>query len=136
MKKLELVPVGDWVIIEKIDIQDIQTKKLKRSNIVVVGGAAPKNIVDIEKQRAEALMTYSDAEKKFLEKWEEHPNQAVIVAVGEGKRTDKGLVPVEVKVGDKIMYRGNTGEPLIVDSKLYWVIKEYDIFAVTGKVDL
>jgi len=35
----------------------------------------------------------------------EKPQQALVIAVGPGKRDDKGnLIPVDIKVGEKILY--------------------------------
>ena len=43
----------------------------------------------------------------------EHTNQGIVLAVGEGAILEDGtLVPVGVKVGDKVMYTAFSGSPI------------------------
>jgi len=132
-------PISDWIIIERLTILSVSDKKAKKSNIIMPEGIhSPKNVMELEKQRAEQFAKYENAESALLGEWDEHPNQGIVIAVGKGRHLDQELmVPiVDVKKGDHIYYRGKTGEPVIVKGKLYWAIKEYDIFAVVKKGSL
>lgn len=123
-------PVSDWVIIERLNIESVAQKKAKKSGIVMPDSSiSPKNILDLEKRKAEELATYEGAEKQLLGMWDENPNQAIVMAVGEGRDIGDGvLIKPVVKVGDHVFYRGKSGEPVIVNKKLYWMVKDYDIF--------
>lgn len=60
----------------------------------------------------------------------EKPQQGKIVAVGEGKRDGKEIIPMTVKVGDKVLYGKYSGTEVKEDSKDYLIVSESDILAV------
>jgi chaperonin GroES len=61
----------------------------------------------------------------------EKPDQGEILAVGPGKRDDKGAaVALDVKVGDKILFGKYAGQTVKVDGKEVLVMREEDIMAV------
>lgn len=62
----------------------------------------------------------------------EKPNFATVVAVGEGKLLDNGeRLPLEVNVGDKVVFEKYAGTELKVDNKEYLVVKDTDIIAIS-----
>jgi len=125
-----VIPMSDWVIIERIPVVDNQTKMAKKSNLLVVGASSAKNVMELEKERQKDTMTYEDAEKKFIETWSEHPYQGIVMAIGNGRHlSEDSKIPLEIKPSDHVMYRARTGEPVVVDGKMFWMIKEHDIYA-------
>jgi len=61
----------------------------------------------------------------------EKPQEGKVVAVGKGKVSDEGkVIPLEVKVGDKILYGKYSGAEVTLDEKEYLIIKEEDVLAV------
>ena len=61
----------------------------------------------------------------------EKPIQGKVVAVGKGKILENGTVrPLDVKVGDKILFGKYSGTEVKLDGTEYLVVKEDDIFAV------
>ncbi|MCF0167051.1 MAG: co-chaperone GroES [Bacteroidales bacterium] len=58
----------------------------------------------------------------------EKPQQGVIVAVGSGK-TDE---PMELKVGDTVLYGKYAGTEITVDGKDYLIMRQSDVMAVLG----
>lgn len=61
----------------------------------------------------------------------EKPGQGTVVAVGEGRRNDKGdLMPLRVKVGDTIMFSKYGFDEVTLDDKDYYVVSEPSILAV------
>jgi chaperonin GroES len=61
----------------------------------------------------------------------EKPVVGEVVAVGPGKVTDEGKkVPLEVKVGDKVLYGKYSGTEVTVDGEEYLIMREADIFAI------
>ena len=64
----------------------------------------------------------------------EKPDQGEIVAVGEGKKNDKGeRMPMDVKVGDIVVFGKYSGQTVKVDGEELLVMKEEDLFAVVKK---
>jgi chaperonin GroES len=58
----------------------------------------------------------------------EKPNQGEIIAVGPGRRDDDGkIVPMDVAVGDRVLYAKYTGQEIKVENEEYIVLKETDI---------
>jgi chaperonin GroES len=59
------------------------------------------------------------------------PQEAQVVAVGEGRRQDDGsLRPVSVNVGDKVLFGKYTGDEVKLDGVEHIVLREEDILAV------
>jgi chaperonin GroES len=64
----------------------------------------------------------------------EKPDQGEVLAVGPGKRNDKGdLSPVGVKVGDRVLFGKYSGQTVKVGGDELLVMKEEDLFAVVEK---
>src|SRR3984885_2804127 len=63
----------------------------------------------------------------------EKPMQGKIIAVGKGKILEDGSVrPVDVKVGDKILFGKYSGNEVKVDGEDLVVMREEDVMAVIG----
>ncbi|HQR83053.1 MAG: co-chaperone GroES [Thiotrichales bacterium 32-46-8] len=63
----------------------------------------------------------------------EKPAKGEILAVGEGKRADNGnIVPMSVKVGDKVLFGKYAGQEVKVDGADVLVMREDDIIAILG----
>ena len=61
----------------------------------------------------------------------EKPETGVVVAVGPGKKTDNGsVVPVGVKVGDKVMFSKYGFDEVKVAGVEYYLISEANILAI------
>ncbi len=61
----------------------------------------------------------------------EKPQQAKVIAVGPGKRDDKGeLIPAEVKVGDIVLTSKYGGTEIKLDDKEYKILNASDILAI------
>jgi chaperonin GroES len=61
----------------------------------------------------------------------EKPSQGEVVAAGKGKITDSGDVrPMDVKVGDKILFGKYAGTEIKVEGEELLVMREDDIVAV------
>jgi len=64
----------------------------------------------------------------------EKPQEGEVIAVGSGKLLDNGhRVPLEVKVGDRVLYAKYGGTEFKLDGEEYMVMKESDILAVLVK---
>lgn len=65
-------------------------------------------------------------------KEKEKPQQAKVIAVGPGKVSDDGKkIPMEVKVGDQVVYSKYSGtEVKIDDDTTYVIVRQSDILAI------
>ena len=63
----------------------------------------------------------------------EKPQQGEVIAVGPGKFDDKGnRVPMDVEVGDKVLYGKYRGTEVTLDNEQYLILREADVLAITG----
>jgi len=62
----------------------------------------------------------------------EKPQQGEIIAVGPGRYEKDKRVPMEVKVGDKVLYGKYSGTEVTVDGEQYLILRESDVLAVIG----
>ena len=62
----------------------------------------------------------------------EKPQEGKVVAVGKGKASDEGkVIPLEVKVGDRVLYGKYSGtEVSTKEGEEYLIMREEDIFAI------
>ena len=60
----------------------------------------------------------------------EKPQQGEIVATGPGKYEDGKLVPITVKVGDKVLYGKYSGTEVTIDDEALLILRESDVLAV------
>jgi chaperonin GroES len=61
----------------------------------------------------------------------EKPQRGEIVAVGNGKKTEEGKVlPLDVKVGDVVLFGKYAGTEVKVDGEEYLMMREDDLLAV------
>lgn len=60
----------------------------------------------------------------------EKPQQGEVIAVGPGRVDDKGArVPMDVEVGDRVLYAKYSGNDIKLDQTEYLVLAEKDILA-------
>lgn len=63
----------------------------------------------------------------------EKPEQGKVVAVGPGRKGEDGkLIPVSVKVGDKVMFSKYGYDEIKVDGTEYYLVREENILAILG----
>jgi chaperonin GroES len=79
--------------------------------------------VDSEEKTAGGIIIPDTAKEK--------PSEGVIEAVGPGARDESGkLVPIDVKVGDRILFGKWSGTEVKLDGKDLLIMKESDIMGV------
>jgi chaperonin GroES len=58
----------------------------------------------------------------------EKPEMGIVVAIGPGKRGDDNeIIPVSVKVGDKVMFSKYGYDEVTIDEEEYYVVSENNI---------
>ncbi len=61
----------------------------------------------------------------------EKPQEGEVVAVGRGKRLENGtLVPLDVKVGDRILFGKYSGNEIKVDGVEYLIMREDEVLGI------
>lgn len=64
---------------------------------------------------------------------QEKPMQGKVVAVGKGRRLEDGrLQPLDVKVGDTVIYGKWSGTEVKIGGEDHVILKEEDLFGVVG----
>jgi len=62
---------------------------------------------------------------------QEKPQQAIVVAVGPGKRNDQGeLVALELKEGDRVLFAKYSGSEIKLDGDDHLFLREDDVIGV------
>ncbi len=61
----------------------------------------------------------------------EKPQEGEVVAVGQGKRLENGkLVPLDVKVGDRILFGKYSGSEIKLDGDEYLIMREDEVLGI------
>ena len=60
----------------------------------------------------------------------EKPQEGTVVAVGPGRFEDGARVPIDVAVGDKVIYSKYGGTEVKVEGEEYLILRADDIYAV------
>ena len=61
----------------------------------------------------------------------EKPQQGTVVAVGPGRQNDDGdRIPMEVSVGDRVLYGKYAGTEVTIEGSQYLIVKEGDVLAI------
>ncbi len=62
----------------------------------------------------------------------EKPQQGEVIAVGPGRFEKTERVPMEVKVGDKVLYGKYSGTEVTIDGEQYLILRESDVLAIVN----
>ena len=64
----------------------------------------------------------------------EKPQQGEVVAAGPGKFDEKGgqRIPMDVKVGDKVLYGKYSGTEVTIEGESLLILRESDVLAIVG----
>jgi len=61
----------------------------------------------------------------------EKPQQGEVIAVGPGGRDEAGkLIPIDVQVGDRVLFTKWSGTEVKIDGDEYLIMKESDVMGV------
>ncbi len=84
-----------------------------------------KRLEDMEEKSAGGIIIPDTAKEK--------PQKGKIIAVGPGRVSDEGKkLPMEVKVGDEILFGKYSGTEIKIDGEEYLIMHESDILAIVG----
>ncbi|MFA6339017.1 MAG: co-chaperone GroES [Candidatus Paceibacterota bacterium] len=95
-----IVPLGDKVLVKPLSEEDMHKKTA--SGIII-----PDTIS------------------------KEKPEQGKVIAVGEGKYDDNGkLIPMQVKVGDRVLFSKYGFDEIKIDDEEYFILSESSVLAI------
>ena len=81
-------------------------------------------VLDSEEKTAGGIIIPDTAKEK--------PQEGKVVAVGSGTRTEDGkIIPMDVKIGDIVIFRIWSGTEVKIDGKEYSIMKESDIMGIS-----
>jgi chaperonin GroES len=64
---------------------------------------------------------------------QEKPSEGEVIAVGEGNRDDDGdRIPLDVKVGDRVLFGKWSGTEVKINGEDLLIMKESDIMGIVG----
>lgn len=98
-----------------------ECKKLIKSINIMIKPLADRVLVEpkeAETKTASGLYIPDTAKEK--------PQEGKVIAVGPGKKDE----PMEVKVGDEVLYGKYAGTEVTVEGKKYLIVKQSDILAI------
>jgi chaperonin GroES len=79
--------------------------------------------IEAESKTASGIIIPDNAKEK--------PSEGEIVAVGPGGRDEAGkLIPIDVKVGDRVLFGKWSGTEVKLDGVEYLIMKESDVMGV------
>ena len=88
------------------------------------------------------MVTRIDAEEKTTggiiipDTAKEKPQEGRVVAIGPGGRDENGkLIPIDVKIGDRVLFGKWSGTEVKIDSIEYLIMKESDIMGVLAEAE-
>src|SRR4051812_22831820 len=82
--------------------------------------------IDAESQTAGGIIIPDTAQEK--------PQEGKVIAVGPGARDESGkLIPIDVKVGNRILFGKWSGTEVKLDGVEYLIMKESDIMGVVAE---
>lgn len=92
-------------------------------NIKPLGERVVLKVMESEEKTKSGIVLPDTAKEK--------PQMGKVLAVGTGRILDNGeKVPLEVKVGDKVLFAKYAGTEVKLDGEEYMVLKENDILAI------
>lgn len=92
-------------------------------NLKPLGDRVVLKVLEAEERTASGIVLPDTAKEK--------PQQGEILAVGPGRHNEEGrLIPMEVKVGDRVLFAKYAGTEVKYQSDEFLVLKESDILAI------
>lgn len=95
----------------------------KTSSLIPLGDRVVVEREESEQRTSGGILLPDSAKDK--------PARGVVVSVGEGRLTDKGVRhPLQVKPGDRVVFTSYAGEPFKVGEDELLLMREDDILAI------
>lgn len=99
-------------------------EEIERMNIKPLGDRVVIKRLEAEEKTKSGIVLPGQAK--------EQPQMAEIVAVGPGATEDGKTIPMEVKVGDVVIFSKYAGTEIKYDGEEYTILSQRDILAIVG----
>ncbi|MDO5043695.1 MAG: co-chaperone GroES [Coriobacteriia bacterium] len=110
---------------------DVTTHNINEVKERTIVGMKLRPLGDRIVVKAEEAETKTQSGLYLTTNSQEKPQRGEVIAVGEGKFDNEGKrIPVDVKVGDKVIYGKYGGTEIKVDEEEYLILRADDIYAV------
>jgi chaperonin GroES len=107
---------------QSLILQQIMTTAVA-TNIRPLGDRIVVRAVEEEEQVRGGIIIPDSAKEK--------PQEAEVVAVGNGRRNDDGkVIPLEVKVGDRVIISKYGGTEVKIDGESFTILRESDVLGI------
>lgn len=87
-----------------------------------IGDKLLVEIIEEDEQKVGSIIVPDTAKEK--------PQVAKVIAAGEGKKDGKELIPMTVKVGDKVLFGKYSGTEIKYQGTEYLLLSESDVLAI------
>jgi len=122
--KVTLGPKGRNVVLERSFGAPTVTKD---------GVSVAKEIELKDKLQNMGAQMVKEVASKTSDNAAEKPDQGEVLAVGPGKRNDKGdFVALNIKVGDRVLFGKYSGSTVKIEGTEYLVMREDDIMGIVA----
>lgn len=91
-------------------------------NIKPLGDRVIIRVIESEETTKSGIVLPGSAKEK--------PMQGEVLAVGSGEMVDGKKIPLELKVGDRVIYSKYAGTEVKMDGNEYLIVRQSDILAV------
>lgn len=91
-------------------------------NIKPLGDRVVIRVIESEETTKSGIVLPGTAKEK--------PMQGEILAVGSGEMVDGKKVPLELKVGDRVIYSKYAGTEVKMDGEEFLIVRQSDVLAV------
>jgi len=99
---------------------------VKKTKVVPIGDRVllkPLSLKDVESKTDSGIIIPDTVDR-------EKPEQGTVIAVGQGHYEDGKLIPIQVKVGDRVVFSKYGFDEVKVGDEEYYILKEDNILAV------
>jgi chaperonin GroES len=93
-------------------------------NIKPLGDRVVIKVIENEEMTKSGIVLPGTAKEK--------PMQGEVLAVGSGELVDGKRIPLELKVGDKVLYSKYAGTEVKIDGNEYLILRQNDVLAILG----
>ena len=107
--------------------EDLMKKRTNKTNINIkpLGDRILVKPDEVEDEKSPGGIIIPDTARK------EKPERGEVIAIGPGKRGDDNeLIPVDVKVGDTVVFSKYGYDEIKIDDEEYYIISESNILAI------
>lgn len=106
-----------------VELEDRYMATKSKFNLQPLGDRVIVKVLDVDEKKTSGGIYVPDTAK-------EKPQEGTVLAVGTGKYIEGKLQPLDVSVGDKVVFGKYSGTEVTVDDVEVLILKESDLLAI------